>query len=77
MKKREGGILAWAAAVFLLVGMAAGCSRSEEARYQLNPKQPIIITGRQNRPLTIWCPDSMKQWAWKWESLWTVSAMEM
>ena len=44
MKKREGGILAWAAAVFLLVGMAAGCSRSEEARYQLNPKQPVMIT---------------------------------
>lgn len=43
MKKREGGILAWAAAVFLLVGMAAGCSRSEEARYQLNPKQPVMI----------------------------------
>ena len=24
--------------------MAAGCSRSEEARYQLNPKQPVMIT---------------------------------
>lgn len=32
MKKREGGILAWAAAVFLLVGMAAGCSRSEDTK---------------------------------------------
>ena len=44
MKKRKRVMLAWAAAAVLMLVMTGGCSRSEDARYQLDPRQPVMIT---------------------------------